>query len=200
MVCAGMFKMLAAKAAATVCNTMEEGMKMRRFLLVPVLALAVAIAACNTSWIQTAQQYIAVLAPAIEDVIGILQIAGVRGISQTDVNTVARFAAEATADLSKISVLLTQYNSANAVTTAQQIDAAANDAKQNLSSILPAIHVTDPKTVSKVTAAVDLAVNTITELEALVPVKTQKTAYPSRAQRPPSPSQLQKQFNNIFAQ
>lgn len=173
---------------------------MRKLILIPVLAAVVFIAACSTSWITTAQQYIAVLVPAVEDVVGILQIAGVKGISQTNINAVAHYGAEATADLNEINSLVTQYNSANATTNAQKIQEAADDAKANLNSILPALHITDPNTVTKVTAAVDLAVNTITQLEALVPqAPVFKPTLRRAATKPLSPSALQKQFNAIFA-
>jgi hypothetical protein len=182
-------------------NGSVKGNEMKKVMVVPLLIMATLMAACNTNWIQTAQQYIAILTPAIEDVIGILQIAGVRGVSQTDLNLVAKYAAEATSDLNEINSLVTQYNSANAATTAQKIQEAADDAKANLNSVLPALHITDPKTVEKVTAAVDLAVNTITQLEALVPQATPfKPTVRSTAVKPLRPSQLQKQFNQIFAQ
>jgi predicted small secreted protein len=174
-------------------------MQMKKLLIVPVLALAMLAAACSTSWIQTAQQYIAIIVPAVADVIGILQLSGVKGVSTTAMNTVSGYAQQATTDLQSIGTLLTQYSSANATTTSQRIDAAANDAKQNLSLILPALHITDPNTVSKVTGAVNLAVNTIAQLQALLPASPSTTPVLAHLGKPPKPSELQKQFNSIFA-
>jgi hypothetical protein len=172
---------------------------MKKLLIVPLLALTMLAAACSTSWIQTAEQYIAIITPAVEDVIGILAIAGVKGVSSTALNTVGGYGVQATNDLQTINTLLASYNSANAQGTVQQIGAAANDAKQNLNLILPALHVTDADTVSKVTAAVNLAVNTIAELQALIPGASTTTATLTHAVKPPKPSDLQKQFNSIFA-
>ncbi|HTV56329.1 MAG TPA: hypothetical protein VMI06_15610 [Terriglobia bacterium] len=174
-----------------------EKMQMKKLLIVPTLALALTLTACSTSWIQTAEQYITVLTPAIGDVAGIIALAGATGASTTG-NTVFTYAEQAISDLQTISTLLGQYSSANATTTAQKIDAAANGAKQNLNLILPALHVTDANTVSKVTAAVNLAVNTIAELQALVPASS-TTPTLAHLGKPPKPGDLQNQFNQIFA-
>lgn len=174
---------------------------MRRLLMIPVLIAALVAAACSTSWVQTAEEYIAVLVPAVQDVIGILAIAGVKGISTTMLNTVSRYAEQATNDLNTINTLLTQYNGGDPTTLAQRIDVAANDAKTNLSSILPALHISDPATATKITAAVGLAVNTIGSLEMLVPgsANSIKPALSRKATKPLSPGALQEQFNRIFS-
>ncbi|MGH9445489.1 MAG: hypothetical protein ACRD3O_07170 [Terriglobia bacterium] len=175
-------------------------MKITKLLLVPALAAAMLAAACSTSWITTAEQYVAVLVPAVQDVIGILAIAGAKGVSTTTLNTVSEYGVQATNDLNTINALLAKYNSANAATTMAKINVAANDAKQNLNLMLPALHITNAATVSKVTDAVDLAVNTITELEALLPSATSTTPTLRRAAlKAPKPSALQQQFNQIFA-
>jgi hypothetical protein len=179
-----------------------------KLLLVSALALAIAAPACSTSWITTAEQYVQVLTPAIEDIVGILTLAGVKGASTTQENVVAEYAQQATTDLNTVNTLLTQYNSANATTTLQQINAAAQDAANNLNEILPALHISDPTTVSKADAAVTLAVNTLAELEALLPASTSTTPTLASAllaerhkaaAKPPKPSVLQNEFNQIFA-
>ena len=170
---------------------------MKKVLIIPVAALA--LAACSASWIQTTEQYISILVPAIEDVIGVLQLAGVKGASTTAMDTVSHYAQQATTDLKNINTLLSQYNAANAATTVQRIGAAANDARQNLILILPELHITDPNTVSKVTAAVNLSVNTISQMEALLPAAPSTTPTLAQAEKLPSPDQLQQQFNRIFA-
>jgi DNA uptake protein ComE-like DNA-binding protein len=171
---------------------------MKKLLISSVAALILVTAACSTSWIQTAEQYITVLIPAIEDVVGIVQLAGVKGVSSTAMGTVSEYAQQATVDLQGINTLLTQYNAANATTTIQKINVAANDAKQNLNLILPALHITDPGTISKVTSAVNLATNTVEQLQALMPgVSTTPTL--GRRGRPPSPGDLQQDFNSIFS-
>jgi hypothetical protein len=172
-------------------------MRKRKLFLVPVVILALAVAACSTSWIQTAEQYIAILTPAVEDVVGVLALAGVTG-APTSSTAVVAYANQATTDFETIGTLLTEYTAANATTTAAKIDAAANDAKQNLNLILPALHTTNANTVSKVTAAVNLAVNTIAELQALVPA-TSTTPTLAHVGKLPKPSDLQNQFNTIFA-
>jgi hypothetical protein len=181
----------------------SEKTEMKKFKLYGVLAVGMTLSvfafACNTSWIQTAEQYIQVLTPAIEDVVGILALAGVKGVSSTQINQVSSYASQATTDLQDIDTLLQQYNSADAATTAQKITAAANDAKANLNLILPALHITDPTTVSKVDSAVSLAVDTITQLVALIPASPSTTPTLNLAAKAPTPSQLQKQFNSIFA-
>lgn len=173
---------------------------LRKPALAIVILLAAMAAACSTSWIQTAEQYVAILTPAVEDVVGVLTLAGAAGSSSTVSSQVTNYANQATTDLQTISTLLTQYDSADASTTEQKITAAADDAKNNLNLILPALHITNASTVNKVTAALNLAVNTIAQLEALIPNSSASTT-PTLAHlgKPPKPGDLQNQFNAIFA-
>jgi hypothetical protein len=173
-------------------------MNTKKLLIMPVMAVVIVAAACSTSWISTAEQYISIIVPAVEDVIGVLELAGVKGVSTTAMSTVSEYAQQATTDLESINTLLAQYTAANATTTLQQINTAANDAKNNLNLVLPALHITDAATVTKVTAAVNLAVNTIAQLEALLPATSTTPTLPHLA-KPPKPSDLQSQFNAIFS-
>jgi hypothetical protein len=181
-------------------KTMKPKVKSQKSKVCCVLliTLCLSVAACSTSWITTAEQYIAVLVPAVQDVVGILALAGVTGTSTTTLNTVSEYGVQATNDLNTINTLLTAYNSANATTTMAKIQTAAQDAETNLNAILPALHVSNPATASKVTDAVDLAVNTITELTALLPAPS-TTPTLKQAAKPPKPSVLQNEFNQIFS-
>jgi hypothetical protein len=175
---------------------------MKKILLVPVLAATLAVAACNTSWIQTAEQYVEVLTPVAGEILQILVLAGV-AVPQNSSAQIAAYSKQVTDDLTTVGTLLEGYNSSNATTTVQKINAACADAEQNLNAILTAAHITNPQTQQKVTAAVELAVTTITQLEALLP-ETPSPASLALARQAAkgvlTPGQVQSQFNKIFAQ
>lgn len=173
-------------------------MKLKKYLLAPVLAAALVVSACNTSWIQTAEQYISVLTPVVGDILQVLVLTGVALPANSQVQVV-KYSAQATSDLNTINTLLEDYQAANATTTFQKIDAAAEDAKTNLNAILVAAHVVDPKSQAKVSAAINLAVDTLTELEGLVPNGAQPAKLSPTAIKFPSPKDLQKQFHDIFS-
>jgi hypothetical protein len=172
-------------------------MKTKRALLIPILAVALVAAACSTGWIQTAEQYVAVLTPVAGEVLQILVLAGV-AVPQGTTTQVATYSKQVTSDLQTVGTLLQDYNSADAVTTVQKINAACTDAEQNLNAILAAAHVNDPATQQKITAAVQLAVETITQLEALLPTTPTSFAALSAAKHMLTPAQVQAQFNQIF--
>lgn len=176
---------------------------MKKLLLIPVLALAIVCGACSTSWIQTAEQYVTVLTPVAGEVLQVLILSGV-AVPQGTQSQIASYSQQATSDFNLVGTVLADYNSANAMTSVQKINAALSDANHNLAAILNAAHVFNPQAQAKVQAAVTLATQVITQLEALLPssaapVSNATLARAVKAGSLPSPGALQQQFSVIFA-
>jgi hypothetical protein len=144
-------------------------------LVILLLFLCLFSTACTTAWTSEAESIISLLVPAIEAALGILGAFGLAaGLSSTVMDDVRKWAAQATSDLQTvIKPLIDSYNTA--VASAQpgilnEIEAALNVILDNYSKILPAIHVTNPKTQDEIEAVVQAIANEITALIALVPV------------------------------
>lgn len=168
--------------------------KIKIYALVSVLC--VTIAACSTSWITTAQQYISILTPVVTNVIQILATTGVLAVPQSNLTTLED---KVTNDLGTISTLLGSYSAANATTTEASILAAANDAETNINAILSALNIVNPTTKAEVVGALDLSVTVITELTQLLPSSSGTTlSLHKTTKKVISPSALKKQFNTIF--
>src|ERR1700756_5242951 len=119
--------------------------------LILLLFIAFSATACTTAWTQEAVSIINLLVPAIEAALGILAAFGVaKGLSPKVMDDVRKWAGEATSDLQTvIKPLIEQYNSAEASARPgilNDIQAALGVISSNLSSLLPAIHVTDAQT------------------------------------------------------
>ena len=131
------------------------------------------LAACNIQWVTEAEQIIAVITPAISAALGLLAALGAR-ISPNDLQLITNWSTEATNDLENIvKPLLDQYNQADAASKPgilAKIQAALSTIQSNFSQILPALHITDPATQSKVTAVLTAIIAEINSLVSVIPV------------------------------
>lgn len=131
------------------------------------------LAACNIQWVSEAEQIIAVITPAISAALGLLAALGAR-ISPNDLTLITNWSTEATNDLENIvKPLLDQYNQADAASKPgilAKIQAALSTIQSNFSQILPALHITDPATQTKVTAVLTAIIAEINSLVSVIPV------------------------------
>lgn len=146
----------------------------KKFLVAALIAAVVAVPAlfttgCSTSWITEAEAIVTEAVPIATSIIQLVAILGNSTISQSDVNLITQYSGQVNADFNLVGTLLTGYNSANALTTEQKINAALADAQTNLNQILTATHITDPATVAKINAAVGIIQAEIQAAENLVP-------------------------------
>lgn len=186
-----------------------------------ILSLALILAGCSTSWIQTALADLPVITQVALNIASI--IAAAQGKSQADAtvtNQVQSIANQVKSDLTLVQSLIASYQSATAAQKpglAQKISAALSDVQANLNAILTAVHVKDAALQATIVAAVGVAVTTVASIMSLIPANAAGPASaaaasasgaaaqsasanrPRVATKPPSASQLKKQFNAIFA-
>ncbi len=180
--------------------------------LCTILCAVLILAGCSTSWINAALADLPVItevAVNIANLVAAGQSGGPNGVS-TGANSAAAaevqtIANQVKSDLTLVQSLVTSYQSAAAAqkpAVVQKISAALADVQTNLNSILAAVHVKDAALQATITAAVGVAVTTIVSIESLLPQPAPTSASAVRvsaAVKPPSASQLKKQFNAIFA-
>lgn len=145
----------------------------RFFAIVTVLWMLLFLMGCTTSWVSEATSIINLLVPAITSVLSILTAFGIpTGLTTTALASIQSWANQATAGLQTVANLIQQYNTAEA--SAQpgiltEIQTALSVITQNLATILPEIHVTDPATQAKIMAVVEAVQSEMQALINLVP-------------------------------
>jgi hypothetical protein len=135
-----------------------------------VLDLCLLMSGCG-DWESQASSIISLLGPALQALVAILAAFGV-GISASVMTAFNSWAQQTQTALLTIKGLIAQYKVA--ATTAQpgilnEIQTAMQVITDNLSTILPELHITDPSSQAKVTAALAAVSAFIVSLITLIP-------------------------------
>lgn len=131
---------------------------------------------CSTAWIGQAEEIVAALIPAATNIVTLVAALEGKGVSAADLQTIQSAGTQAGADLQLIQSLIAAYQKADA--TAQpgilnQIESAINAVQTNFQGLLPALHIKDTATQTKITAVVGIILSEVESLAAIVPlVKT----------------------------
>jgi hypothetical protein len=137
------------------------------------LCVSMALTACSTNWIGQAEQVLAVLIPAATNIVALVAALQGKSVSAVDMQTIQKAGAQAGADLQLIQALIGAYQKADA--TAQpgivnQIQTAIGGVQANLQGLLPALHIQDTATQTKITAVVGIVLAEVQSLAAIVPL------------------------------
>jgi hypothetical protein len=144
-----------------------------RAALVVVLCLTIGLAACSTAWIGEAEQIVAVLIPAAANIISLVAALQGKGVSAEDLRTIQNAGTQAGADLQLVQSLITAYQNADAAAKPgilNQIQAAIGVVQASLQGLLPALHIQDAATQTKITAVVGILLSEVQSLAAIVPL------------------------------
>jgi hypothetical protein len=157
-----------------------------RATLAAVLCGILMWTACSTAWIGQAEEIVVALIPAAANLITLITALQGHGVSAQDLQMIGTASTQAQTDLQLINTLITQYQqAADAQTQASllaKIQAAITSVQSNLSALLPALHISDAATQSKVTAVIGLILSEVQSLEAIIPlVHSGSTAQASAA-------------------
>ncbi len=172
-----------------------------------ILSVALILAGCSVSWINTALADLPVITQVALNIAGIVAAAQGTGQASPAVTTeVQSIANQVKSDLTLVQSLITSYQSATAAEQpgiVQKISAALGDVQTNLTAILTAVHVNDAALQATIVAAVGVAVTTVASIVSLLPASPAPspaagTVRANRAVKPPSAKQLKKEFNAIF--
>ncbi|MGB6877316.1 MAG: hypothetical protein WBD87_14920 [Candidatus Acidiferrales bacterium] len=180
-----------------------------------ILSLALILAGCSVSWINTALADLPVITQVALNIASIVSAADGSQVSPAVATQVQAIANQVKSDLTLVQSLITSYQSATAAEQpgiVQKISAVLSDVQSNLNAILTAVHVNDAALQATIVAAVGVAVTTVASIASLLPAspapapasssasaKSTHVAKTRPAIKPPSASQLKKQFNAIFA-
>lgn len=167
-----------------------------------ILSFTLIVAGCSTSWISTALADLPVITQVALNIASIVAAAQGKGqASPTVTNQVQTIAGQVKSDLTLVQSLITTYQSATSTqkpAVVQKIAAALADVQSNLNAILTAVHINDTDLQATIVTAVGVAVATVASIASLLPASA-GTVRASNPIKPPSASQLKREFNAIFA-
>ena len=144
-----------------------------RVVLAVVLCMTITLAACSTAWIAEAEQVVAVLIPAATNIIALVAALQGKSVSAADLQTIQSAGAQAGADLQLIQSLIAAYQKSDATAKPgilNQIQTAIGAVQANLQGLLPALHIQDTATQTKITAVVGIVLAEVQSLAAIVPL------------------------------
>jgi hypothetical protein len=167
-----------------------------------VLCATLMWTACSTAWIHEAEQIVAVLIPAVANIVTL--VLTLRGnVSAADLQTVESAGSQAGADLQLMQSLITEYQKADAGAKAgllEQIQAALGATQATLNGLLPALHIKDAATQAKITAVVGMLLSEVQSVAAIVPLAqtnagARKNDQAARTQAPLTANQFVASYN-----
>ncbi|HEY3974320.1 MAG TPA: hypothetical protein VGM18_15045 [Candidatus Sulfotelmatobacter sp.] len=144
-----------------------------RLFLAVVLCLTITLAACSTAWVGEAEQVVAALIPAATNIVALVAALQGKSVSAGDLQTIQQAGTQAGADLQLIQALITAYQQADATAKPgilNQIQTAIGTVQANLQALLPALHIQDTATQTKITAVVGIVLSEVQSLAAIVPL------------------------------
>ena len=163
---------------------MKSDQKFARVALTVVLCMTITLAGCSTAWIGEAEQLVAALIPAAANIITLVAALQGKSVSAADLQTIQKAGTQAGADLQLVQSLIAAYQKADAAAQPgilNQIQAAMGAVQDSLQGLLPALHIQDAATQSKITAVVGIVLSEVQSLAAIVPIVSAKAEAPTLA-------------------
>jgi hypothetical protein len=167
-------------------GNMKSGNRFGRAGLGLILCVTIALAGCSLNWIAEAEQVVAALIPAAANIIALVAALDGKSVSATDLQTIQNAGTQAGADLQLIQSLITAYQTADETAKPgilNQIQTAINTVQANLQGLLPALHIQDAATQTKIAAVVGIVLSEVESLGAIVPLVS-ANAKATDSQRP----------------
>jgi hypothetical protein len=150
-----------------------------RIGLALMLSATMIMAGCSTNWVQEAEQIVAVMIPAAANLVTLIATLEGKTVTAEDLATVQSAGTQAGSDLQLIQSLIAAYDKADAAAKPgilNQIQSAMNAAQANLQELLPALHIKDAATQTKVGAVVAILLSEVQSLAAVVPALQEQGA------------------------
>lgn len=148
-------------------------LELRTALLTVLLCGALMWTGCSTAWVGEAEQIVAALIPATANLVALAATLQGKNVSAGDLQTIQSAAAQAGTDLQLMQSLIAQYQKADAAAQPgllNQIQAAMSAVDTTLNGLLPALHIKDAATQTKITAVIGILLSEVESVAAIVPL------------------------------
>lgn len=175
-------------------------MRVKKLILIPVLAMT--LAACGVAeWVKAAQEILPVVLPMVTNMVTAVSLLEGKTVSPTDLNTISQTANQVSTDLNLVGQLVNQYQSSPSPTTLSKINNTLVDVNTHLNALMPALHISDPATVQKISAIATLITSEVTSMEQILPIVSGSPAHAmSHVAAPLSAAQLKSRYDAIVTQ
>jgi hypothetical protein len=170
---------------------------MSRIVLAAALSVSLITTGCSAQWVSVALADLPVLT---EMALNIAALAATlqsgRQLTPAETLAIQNISAEASKDLTLLQSLYNTYKASPSADTLQKIENLIQDTNQNLPALLQIAHINDPALSSRILAAVNLILTSVSSFASLIPQTS--VALPKTARRNtevPHPKDLKKQWN-----
>ena len=154
-----------------------EKKKIGKGLMMLVLSGTMILSGCSTNWIGEAEQIVSALIPATTNIVTLVAALQGKSVTSGDLQTIQIAETQAGADLQLIQSLIAAYQKADDAAKPgimNQIQSAIGAVQGNLQGLLPALHIKDATTQTKIAAIVGLLLSEVESLAAVVPMVSAK--------------------------
>ncbi len=175
-----------------------------KILLAVVLSVALIATGCSAQWLSVALADLPVLTQMALNIAALVStLQSGNQLNPTEALAIQNISAEASKDLTLLQALYDTYKKSPNASTLQKIEALIQDTNQNLSALLQAAHISDPALSTRISAAVNLILTSVSSFASLIP-KAPIPAARTAAARSGSqnkailhPKDLKKQWNQL---
>jgi hypothetical protein len=144
-----------------------------RVVMAVVLCCTMLLMGCTTAWVSQAEEIAAALIPAAANILALVAALQGNSVSGADLQTIENAGKQAGADLQLIQSLIVAYQTADGSAKPGilgQIQSGLDAVESSLQGLLPALHIKDVATQTKITAVVGLVLTEVQSLAAIVPM------------------------------
>ena len=166
-----------------------------RIMLAVVLSISLITTGCSAQWISVALADLPVLTQMALNIAALVSTLETgKQLSPAEALAIQNISAEASKDLTLMQSLYSQYKSNPSADTLQKIESLIQSTNQNLPALLQAAHISDPALSSRIAAAVNLILTTVSSFASLIPQAPSSVATTARQNTViPRPKDLKKQ-------
>jgi hypothetical protein len=170
-----------------------------KILLAIVLSVALIATGCSAQWLSVALADLPVLTQMALNIAALVStLQSGNQLNPTEALAIQNISAEASKDLTLLQALYETYKKSPNASTLQKIEALIQDTNQNLSALLQAAHISDPALSTRISAAVNLILTSVSSFASLTPqapTPAARTASQNKAIL--HPKDLKKQWNQL---
>jgi hypothetical protein len=168
-----------------------------KIALAIVLSLSLLATGCSAQWITVALADLPVLTQmALNIAAMVTTLQSGKQLSPAESSAVQNISAEASKDLTLLQTFYNDYKANPSTGTRQNIEKVITEINQNLPALLQAARISDPTLAARVTAGVNLILNTVSSFASLMPTTAASTSQKTgRGISIPKAKDLKKQWN-----
>jgi hypothetical protein len=170
-----------------------------KILLAIVLSVALIATGCSAQWLSVALADLPVLTQMALNIAALVStLQSGNQLNPTEALAIQNISAEASKDLTLLQALYDTYKKSPNASTLQKIEALIQDTNQNLSALLQAAHISDPALSTRISAAVNLILTSVSSFASLIPqapTPAARTAGQNKVIL--HPKDLKKQWNQL---